>query len=149
MSSSEYNKIFEKLVGPDNDSRLNILGAMAYGLYKVAKREWVKEFRGQYSRAPNEAELKNYVATWTPTRLDGLRQEAAGVLAEFAETVVDEEAPRIREGALRGTFVRGVGQSMLATLLYTLLLIAVVVILTVIGIDLQAALNALKPASST
>lgn len=131
-----YNPIFGQLV-PEGEPESELLpGMVTYSLYKIAKREWATDFFKRNGRKPDETELGEYIRTWTPTRLAGVRKEAEFFVASFSGSVLDDNAPRIREEALRGTFWRSVGVSIFAALLYTLLLIAVVIVLRFAGIDL-------------
>jgi len=66
-------------------------------------------------------------------------------LAEYAQSVIENEEPRILKKALRGSFWRAVWPSMVGALLYTLILIAFAIVLALSGIDL---LGILKSASS-
>jgi len=134
-----YNPIFEKLVGTGEGQ--NLQGLIAYGLYKISKREWVSEFRARKGRKPTDEELDAYVETWTASQLHNVRERAAQVLAEYASTVIQAEEPRILRGAVKGTFWRGAGQSVVGAFLYTLLLIALTVILALAGIDLVGILR--------
>lgn len=109
---------------------------VTYCLYKIAKREWATDFFRRNGRKPDENELDDYIRTWTPTRIAGVRKEAEFFVASFSGSVLEDNAPRIREDALRGTFWRSLGISVLAALIYTLLLIAVVIVLRFAGIDL-------------
>ena len=106
----DYNPIFEQLVDGDHDQESELIGIIAYGLYKQAKREWSSEIRSQKQRGPNNDELKAYVASWTDSRIDGLRTEAAEILASFSGYVIENERPNILKDALRGRFWRGVWQ---------------------------------------
>jgi hypothetical protein len=38
-----YNPIFERFVDPDRPEVEQLPGIVAYGLYKIAKREWASE----------------------------------------------------------------------------------------------------------
>jgi hypothetical protein len=143
IAGVDYNPIFEQLVGDESLSP-ETQGLVAYGLYKVAKREWVTEFRRQNGRGPNDDELKAYIATWTPSRMENLLMSAEQTLAEFAKDTIAQEEPRILRRALRGTFWRAVGPTMVGALLYTLILIALAIILARSGIDL---IGILKTAS--
>lgn len=131
-----YNPIFTRFVEEEKDGDDQLPGLVAYGLYKVAKREWVREYFQKHGRKPKEEELAGYAATWTESRLKGLQDQAENALAAFASTVVDANAPEIRERALRGTTLKAVGTSIAANFVYTLLLIALVILLRAAGIDL-------------
>lgn len=131
-----YNPIFTRFVPINEADGPSIPGLVAYGLYKVAKREWVLEFTNQNSREPTEDERRNYVATWTESRLAGLAKQAEGAMGEFAETIVVANAPAIREDALKGSIPRAIWTSMAASFFYTLLLIGVILVLRYAGVDL-------------
>ncbi|HZJ13200.1 MAG TPA: hypothetical protein VFD26_11250 [Methyloceanibacter sp.] len=141
---ADYNPIFEKLVDQDGSETRGII---AYGFYKVAKREWAEKVHEEEGRAPTPDALRAYIATWTPSRLEGVRKEADQLLAAYAENVIAEAEPRILKNALRGGFWRGVGASMVAAVLYTLILIAFATILAWSGVDLIGILKNTAPAS--
>ena len=63
-------------------------------------------------------------------------QPFAPLLAAFADVVVSEQEPIILRRALRGSFWRAVWPSMLASLVYTLLLIGTAIVSARAGIDL-------------
>jgi hypothetical protein len=73
--NADYNPIFEKLVIEPKDGE--VLGVIAYGAYKKAKWEWAQEVFRKNGRTPNDAELKAYIATWTPSQLENVRNNAA------------------------------------------------------------------------
>ncbi|MGA0595431.1 hypothetical protein [Enterovirga sp. CN4-39] len=131
-----YNPIFTRFVELERGGDEQIQGLIAYGLYKVAKREWVRGISEVSGLKPTETQLADYAATWTESRLKGLEDQAQNALARFAEVVVEENTPSIREEALRGTSWKSIGTSIAANFIYTLLLIAIVVLLRVAGVDL-------------
>ncbi|MBO0903953.1 hypothetical protein J1C47_09890 [Jiella sp. MQZ13P-4] len=139
-----YNPIFERLVNVDQPMAENLSGMIAYCLYKIAKREWATDFFQRNGRKPNETELDEYLRTWTTTRIAGAEKEADAVLLDFAGSVVDENTPRIREDALRGTFWGSVWTSCLAAFLYTVFLIGAAVILKSAGIDLLSIVQSVR-----
>ena len=96
-------------------------------------------------RKPNDIELDEYIRTWTATRISGAEKEANAVLLDFAGSVVDENTPRIREDALRGTFWGSVGTSVVAAFLYTLFLVGIVLILKSAGIDILSIAQSVTP----
>lgn len=119
----EYNPIFEQLVDGNADQHNELVGIVAYALYKRAKREWALDMRDRTGRKPTEEQLSDYIRSWTSSRLEGLKTEAAGILAAFADYVVQEQEPRILKDAVKGRFWRSVGTSMAANFFYTILLI--------------------------
>lgn len=143
-TAPNYNPIFERFVPPgEHDDRLS--GLVAYGLYKVAKREWAAGIWATEGRGPSEQERRDYIRTWTPSRLDGLQDQADNVLASFSETVVQVARPDIREDALRGTTRSAILTGMAGNFCYTLVLIAAVILLAWSGVDLAGLLEKLKP----
>lgn len=138
-----YNPVFERLVPIGND--LEIRGLVAYGLYKVAKREWAAQIWETHRRAPTEDELRAYILTWTLSRLDGLRQQAEGALASFSTDVIQAEIPGIREEALRGTTGSAIRNAIYGNAAYTVVLITFVLILSWAGVDLLGLLEKAKP----
>ncbi len=131
---TQYNNVFERFVGQNDMS--DIIGIVAYGIYKNAKREWATSFRQEYARAPTQDELRAYHATWTPAQIQSARNSAAQVMTEYAATVIEEEEPKILREALKGAFWKSIWQSIFANFLYTLMLVGAAIILTKAGIDI-------------
>ncbi len=139
-----YNPIFERFV-PAEQADENVPGLIAYGLYKIAKREWAQQIQEREGRQPTPDEQAAYIATWTESRLRGLEQQADSTLAAFGEVVVNAATPGIREDAIRGTSGKSIRLSIAANFIYTLLLIAVALILKWSGIDLIGLLEKARP----
>lgn len=131
--SVPYNPLFERFTDP-SESKLG--GLVAYALYKRAKVEWSTEYRKEHGSPPSEEARKGYQANWTATTIQAFRDQAESALAAYAQNAVEEARPGIREEALRGTFRGGVWQSIVANAIYTLALIAIVLILRWSGVDL-------------
>ena len=125
--------MYERLV---DGSANPVQGYIAYGLYKSAKREWVRQFEAERGRPPKAPEIRGYVEAYTPQMRNVFDAQAAGVLAEFADGAVSGARPMIVEHALRGTVWRAIWQAITANAIYTLLLIAAVVILNRAGVDI-------------
>ena len=96
----EHNPLFNHFVRDNASQRERLQGFVAYSLYKQAKREWA----AKKAQKPTDQELRDYVDTWTPSRLEGLSEQAEGILDVFGNAFVEAARPRIREEALRGTF---------------------------------------------
>ena len=111
---------------------------MAYNaMYeRLVEREWVRQFEAEKGRPPRAPEVRGHVDAYTPQMRDVFEAQAAGVLAEFADGAISGARPGIVEQALRGTTWRAVWQAITANAIYTLLLIALVVILKRAGIDI-------------
>src|SRR5829696_7304624 len=97
-----YNPIFEFFVNPEHAEAEQIPGIIAYGLYKIAKREWASKLYQREGRKPTEEELEAYIRTWTESRIRGVTQQAESVLASFATSVIESATPQIREDAITG-----------------------------------------------
>lgn len=102
VGAPDYNDIFERLVETDEGGEINALeGFVAYGFYKVAKREWAMKIREDHKRGPNPEELKAYIAKWTDSRISGLFDSAQETLASYAGDVIEDETPAIKDAALQ------------------------------------------------
>lgn len=132
---TEYNRIYDRLVG-DLGSHPDTTGIIAYGIYKQSTREWAQNIRSTENRKPNEAELQQYVASWTEIRLQGALDHAEQILGRFAEEVVANERPHIEKRALEGRFWGGVFQSTIGAFCYSIILLLLFLITTVLGVDL-------------
>jgi len=128
-----YNAMYERLV---DDSANTVQGYIAYGLYKNAKREWIRQFEGEHGRRPRPLEVQAYVDAYTAQMRETFETQAAGVLAQFADGAVADSKPAIVEAALKGGVWRAIWQSIAANAIYTIILIGLVVILKRAGIDL-------------
>ncbi|WP_375391271.1 hypothetical protein [uncultured Sphingomonas sp.] len=128
-----HNPIFTKLVVEGDDK---LLGMVAYAIYKTSKREWIQSFNAERGRDPEPAELAAYAATWTPQLIQNATDAATSALAEYASGAIDEARPAILKDALKGNAVRSILLNMLSALLYTLALIAIVLVLKKSGVDL-------------
>lgn len=136
----DYNRIFETLVDEEPGDH-EVVGLIAYALYKREKREWAAGIRKRFNRGPTAAELAEYVATCGPTRLSSYRAQAVSIMSGYASFVIAEEEPRILREAVKGTFWRGVWQSMVAAFFYTLILLGLGVILAIVGVDVLGILR--------
>lgn len=84
-SSSEdypYNFIYEKLVSSPSD----IVGMIAYSLYKREKVEYIREFKQRNGKDPEASDLHSYhLSTNTESRLSGYGVQAKEIAREFLE----------------------------------------------------------------
>jgi hypothetical protein len=55
--SKNYNTVYEKIVQRDDD----LVGLIAYALYKQNKRDWLIQQRQRKSKEPTETELNAYL----------------------------------------------------------------------------------------
>lgn len=82
---TDFNFIYKKLVqGPDD-----VVGALAYGLYKEEKIAFLTSFREEHGRDATEEELKTFhrVAN-VPLRIDAYKSQAESLLQEFLDDVL-------------------------------------------------------------
>ena len=73
----DYNDAFERLVSGETD----IVGHVAYALYKIDKQEWIK----QKKERNEEIVLSVFVEQLTDRRLDYYRMKAESIITRFAE----------------------------------------------------------------
>lgn len=133
-AAEDYNRIFESLVdGPDD-----LVGMIAYGRYKWAKREWIQQQRSVAGQTPDATALKAYAEHWTDSQLGSLNETAESALSEFTLNILQSETPRIEAEALKQaqSFWTDVWAGVVGAFAYTLLLIAFAIILRIAGIDL-------------
>jgi hypothetical protein len=72
------NPVFDQLVPNDRD----LVGLVAYSLYKLSKRDWIEAFREEQHRYPTAAEVNVYITgEKTQRRLATYRRLAEDALA--------------------------------------------------------------------
>lgn len=71
-STPEYNVVYEKLVKSNKD----IVGLLAYCLYKQSKQQFIRKFESRNSRRPTDTELANHVSCSEIPTLPMYRDEA-------------------------------------------------------------------------
>jgi hypothetical protein len=133
--------MYERLV---DQSGNKVQGFIAYGLYKTAKREWVRGFEIDKGRPPKPGEIAAYVSTYTQQTTDAFEAQAASALAQFASGVIADARPEIVEETLKGSFWKSVIQSISANAIYTVILIAIALVLAAAGIDIVSVFDAVK-----
>lgn len=99
-----YNPIFEKLV--EDEKTQDLVGLVAYGLYKNDKRNWIVRYREKHNQYPGSQELDAYVEHLGDEELERLRTEAEGLMLRFADEIVASKASEIRENALSGSLLK-------------------------------------------
>lgn len=142
-SPTKYNKIFETLVSLDADgvgdtTTDHVVGFIAYGIYKQMKREWFARYRRDHpGQRPSQAEIDAWsAAQMGSTQIKGLLKQARLILEAAQDAAVAEATPQIEKDTLRQAFWPSVRASMIATFLYTVLLILSSFLLAFVGIDL-------------
>lgn len=121
MSSPTYNFIYSKLVAAPDD----LVGLIAYGLYKREKIEFIARFKDDHSNDPTDADLAIFHSlTNTDSRRENYRSQAEGILASFSNKMLEEitgkiqdeyEDTLIEELKKAQPFWRGVGQNLVSS----------------------------------
>jgi hypothetical protein len=87
-----YNFIYSKLVEDEND----ILGVIAYAIYKKQKIEHIEEFKRDNNREPTDLELVQFNKFSTSkASLDGYRIKAELILQSFTDYVLEDTLEEI------------------------------------------------------
>jgi hypothetical protein len=132
-----YNSIFETIVRDSSSPKLDEMAS--YFLYKRAKREWATRYFERFKRKPDEPALIEYVESYTTTRLDGIVREGKGIVATYAESVIEEVTPQILKAALsERSFLRDASVAFVGAAIYTVILIAISLILAFADIDVYS-----------
>ncbi len=126
-----YNTVFERLNAPNT-----IAGAIAYTLYKTAKREWVTNYKAQHGVRPSDAEIRHYSTTLTDVVLTAYTANANSILTTYADRVIQDVKPKIIQETLAGTFGRSFWPSFWASVSFASLLLVIVIIAALFGFGL-------------
>lgn len=94
--ADRFNKIFQRLVRDPDD----LVGLVAYGIYKQEKRDWIIRHRNEYSRRPSDDEVRSFNSHYSDMALERFRNEAESMMIDFAEVVVESRAPEIERQAV-------------------------------------------------
>lgn len=88
MSEKQYNFIYEQLVISDDD----LVGLVAYGIYKKHKIEFITRFKEQHDREPEKGECEAFfITSTTESQLAKYRDQAENLLSEAVGNVATEE----------------------------------------------------------
>ena len=97
----ELNRAYEQLVSGDDD----LIGLIAYALYKKDKRDFHIGWQEQHGSAPQDDHVKAFVATvLTLGQQLRYRTAARDMIDAYAKTVSDAEKPLIEKGAVTERF---------------------------------------------
>ena len=113
-----------------------MVAPLAYGFYKDAKREWVAKETVRLGRAPESAETSAFTRSQTEAILRGYVALAEDMVDRYARGVIADATPDILRSALKGSFWASVWESFVASVLFTLLLAALVFVAAMMGIGL-------------
>jgi hypothetical protein len=93
-SEAERNTVFSSLVTGDAD----IVGLVAYSIYKQNKHDWLVAFTKAKAREPSEAELTSYIiGESTPRRLATYRH--------LAQATLDGRGPEVSANSAGQSFI--------------------------------------------
>lgn len=82
----DYSTIFQRLVMGEDD----VVGLVAYGLYKHSKRDWIIRFREKRGRKPGQPDLVGYHDHFSDADMDRFRTQAEAKMLSFAEVIVED-----------------------------------------------------------
>lgn len=91
-----HANIYAQLVLNEND----LVGLVAYGLYKRRKRAWIEAYQEKNEKHPTPQECDGFSFGYRKDALAALRVEAEGAMATFAEQVVENNVEVMRRDAL-------------------------------------------------
>lgn len=131
--AAETDPVFACLVRPGAAGRARRRDLVALGLYGIARGEWL----AGRTEGPTEADLAAYAETWTPSRLDGLREQADLILDADAR----EWAEAHREVVGAKMFRNWLGGTLAALVLAGVLGTVAVFGLKLLGVDVIGAVE--------
>src|SRR5687768_11606395 len=93
------NRVYEHLVEGDDD----VIGLIAYSLYKHDKRQWLMTWRAQHGAEATADQIEAFVnGQMTSGQRERYRTAARQVLDSYALVAVDMEKPQITREAVAG-----------------------------------------------
>ena len=147
----EHNRAYEALVSGDDD----VIGLVAYSIYKRDKRDFLVHWREQHGVPPNPEQVQAFVTTvLTSGQQQRYRIAARTILDAFADASVAAARPEIVNQAVTdrvetaartiedaGVWYRQIPAGIISALIYTILLIAILFVLRYAGVDLESIFN--------
>lgn len=96
--AGKYNFIYEKLVTTEDD----VVGLIAYGIYKKHKIEFITKIKEEQRREPSEEECRSFfAASTTNSQLENYRSQAETMLSETVGNIANEELAHYEAEMLR------------------------------------------------
>ncbi|HCM0916353.1 hypothetical protein EA004_19435 [Vibrio anguillarum] len=92
-SCTKYNVVYEKLVKNNKD----IVGLLAYCLYKQSKQQFIREFEKQNKRRPTDPELANHVNCSEIPKLPMYHEEATRSVALLLSQAAAEKEEELEK----------------------------------------------------
>jgi hypothetical protein len=90
---AEYNIVYQQLVANEND----IVGQLAYCLYKQSKQKYLREFLRLNHRRPTDSELRIHVNCAELPALNDYREKATQVVSEVLAQAAQEKQEELEE----------------------------------------------------
>lgn len=155
MSSRKYNHIYQLLVLGDDD----LIGQVAYSLYKKEKCAWGSRFIEENGAEPSDDDVALFHCfTCSEENKIRFRLQAKNIVLNTIDAVTSENIRRAREELnrnhrtqllaivepLRTSFWMGVLQGVIASFVFSLLIVLFITIAKWGGIDFGAFLDWLK-----
>jgi hypothetical protein len=127
--TNDYNRVYESLVKDDKD----IVGMLAYSIYKKQKQETIKEFIiSNNGTRPSATDLESFHNFATQrTQLEIYRKQATGITQGLANSLLKAKQKDIKEiidrhlSKSKGfwSYMYGVSQSLVANFLWLIIFI--------------------------
>lgn len=92
MNEKQYNFIYSKLITGKDD----VVGMLAYSIYKQHKIEFIEDFKVKKGKAPEDSDLEYFIiSSIAPSQLAKYRESACAILSENVAAAVQDELSRI------------------------------------------------------
>ena len=92
-SSKNYNKVYETLVTDEND----IVGFIAYCVYKRSKQKYITTFEEKFNKRPTSDEILTHVLCSEMPSLEDYRSKAERILEVLLEQAVSEKEAELEK----------------------------------------------------
>lgn len=137
-----YSWIYKDLVEDEGD----IIGAIAYSIYKSRKIEYIRQYEAEHGRPPNDDELAEFNrAAKLPGQIEDYRSKAERYIDEFLEAVLAERIRVAEQELLKSQFIKeirpkwwhGIRDNVVAAVITSALSIGLLILLWVqaVGTD--------------
>lgn len=92
MAEKQYNYIYRHLVSSPED----LIGLLAYSIYKQHKIEFIEDFKKKKGCAPTDADIEGFImSSVTPSQLEKYKESANTILSETVADAVQDEMERM------------------------------------------------------
>ncbi len=93
MSKKQYNKVYEILVEDEDD----IVGQIAYCMYKLNKQKFIRTYEAKNKIPPNDVELENYVLCSEIPKLSWYEEQATELVSNTLYHAASEKEVELNE----------------------------------------------------